>query len=299
MRKILKSVKGVDVIESPPFKELTTIGTGGRAAACLLPTTTGALQSVISILHREGISYFVFGRGSNILLPDVGVGYVAVAVGDGLSRVVVEGPEVTAEGGTSLARLSVLCALCGLSGMEELSGIPGSLGGAVTMNAGAFGRDLGEIVKWVEVVGEEGRIHRFYRDQIRFTYRESEFPLWGVVLRVCLVMGKSEKEKVFHTMRQLNRKRRSTQPWGEKTFGSVFKNPQGHSAGKLIENSGLKGSSVGDAVVSEKHANFIVNRGKAKSSDVAELIRRIIYTVSEREGITLEREVKYIGWNPN
>ncbi len=299
MRKILKSVKGVDVIESPPFKELTTIGTGGRAAACLLPSTTGALQAVMSLLHRDSISYFVFGRGSNILLPDGGVGNVAIGVGKGLSRVEVEGKKITVEGGTSLPRLAVLSALCGLSGMEELSGIPGSLGGAVTMNAGAFGKELGEIIKWVEVVGEGGKIHRFSRGQIRFTYRKSQFPVEGVVMRVCLGMGESEKEKVFHRMRILNRKRRSIQPWGEKTFGSVFKNPFGFSAGKLIEDSGLKGSSVGDAVVSKKHANFIVNRGSARSSDVAELIRRVIRTVSEKRGITLEREVKYIGWNPN
>ncbi len=295
VREFLRGIRGVEVKRSPEFKKLTTIGTGGRARALVLPKSQKALGEVMKRLHGEEVKYFVFGRGSNILVPDGGVDMVAVGVCGHLTDVQFNGRGIIADGGTSLPRLSVLSALSGLSGLEEFSGIPGALGGALVMNAGAYGSEIGELVRWVEVVDEHGETHRVPPSLIDFGYRRAVFPVDGIVSRAYLVLVRGESERVFSRMRELNRRRKDIQPWGEKSFGSVFKNPPGESAGRLIEEAGLKGLRVGNARVSEKHANFIVNRGGARTRDVLSLISKVRQIISERKNIDLELEVKCIG----
>jgi UDP-N-acetylmuramate dehydrogenase len=294
VKAILRGIPEVEVRKSPEFKKLTTIGTGGKACALVLPKTRRSLGEVIKRFSSENVRYFVFGKGSNILVPDKGVDMVAVGICQHLTDVQFNGRGVIAEGGTSLPRISVLCALSGLSGLEEFSGIPGTVGGALVMNAGAYGREIGELIQWVEIIDDNGEAHHVPSSMIDFRYRKTVFPVNGIVSRAYLVLAGAESERVFNKMRELNRKRREVQPWGEKTFGSVFKNPPGESAGKLIEEAGLKGLSVGSAMVSKKHANFIVNRGRARTRDVLRLMGRIKEIVYERREINLEPEVKCI-----
>jgi UDP-N-acetylmuramate dehydrogenase len=292
---VLKGIKGVEVRKSPEFKKLTTIGTGGRADALVLPRSRASLSEVVKRLSGEKARYFIFGRGSNILVPDEGIDMVAVGLCKYLTDVRFNGTGVIAEGGTSLPRLAALSALSGLTGLEELSGIPGAVGGALIMNAGSYGREMGELIQWVEIIDENGEVNRVPSSMIDFQYRKTVLPIRGVVFRAYLKLGKSEAGRVFSRMKELNVRRKEVQPWREKTFGSVFKNPPGKSAGELIEETGLKGFNVGGAWVSEKHANFIVNRGKARTSDVLDLIEKIKRGVFERWKIHLEPEVKCIG----
>lgn len=292
---IMGGIGEVKITRSPEFKNLTTIGTGGRADALILPVSRRSLAEVVKRLSREEVDYFVFGRGSNILVPDRGVDMVALGICEYLNNVRLNGMGVVAEGGTSLPRLAVLAALSGLSGLEELAGIPGTVGGALVMNAGAYGREMGELVQWIEVVDENGDMNRIPSSMIDFRYRKAVLPAGSVVCRACLELKESSKGRVFSKMRKLNRMRKEVQPWGEKTFGSVFKNPPGESAGKLVEEAGLKGFGVGGAGISKKHANFIINRGGASTDDVLFLIEKMKKAVYARRGINLEPEVKCIG----
>jgi UDP-N-acetylmuramate dehydrogenase len=214
-----------------------------------------------------------------------------------LSKVVfLSDGSVVAEAGVMLPRLAVLCALSGLSGMEPLSGIPGTAGGALTMNAGAFGRRIGELMEWVEVADGAGEIHRVEARAIRFGYREASFPVQGVVVRAGFRFAEGTREAVFGQMRQMNEKRRAIQPWGEKTFGSTFRNPPGEdSAGALLERAGMKGRCEGDACFSSMHANFLVNRGRATAADVRRLMARGRDAVVSLTGVLLVPEVKMWG----
>ncbi|MHB1012683.1 MAG: FAD-binding protein, partial [Desulfobacteria bacterium] len=204
---------------------------------------------------------------------------------------------VVVEAGVMLPRLAVLCALSGLSGMEPLSGIPGTVGGALSMNAGAYGQSIGELAEWVEVVDLQGEIHRVEARAIRFGYREAKYPVQGIVVRAGFRFGPGTRETVFERMRQVNEKRRASQPWGEKTFGSAFRNPPG-GAGKareLLERAGMKGEREGDACFSGKHANFLVNLGRATAADVRRLLSRGQSAVRVSSGVLLLPEVKMWG----
>ncbi|RMG58040.1 MAG: UDP-N-acetylmuramate dehydrogenase [Deltaproteobacteria bacterium] len=294
LKMIFRGAEGILLRQSPPFRKLTTIGTGGPARALVVPFTPGGLKEAVQRLSRAGVPYFTFGKGSNILVPDEGTESVAVWVAEGLTEVSFNGKGVTVEAGTTLPRAAVLAAASGLSGLEELAGIPGTVGGALVMNAGAFGREIGELVRWVELVTPEGETVRFERGDLVFEYRRTLFPVEGIVSRVCVNLTRGDRDAIFRRMRELNRERKQKQPWGEKTFGSVFKNPPGASAGKLLESAGLKGASVGDACVSKKHANFIVNRGRAKTRDVVALIELMRKKVREVHGVDLEPEVRRV-----
>jgi UDP-N-acetylmuramate dehydrogenase len=205
------------------------------------------------------------------------------------------GGSVVAEGGTMLPRFAVLCALSGLSGAEELAGIPGTVGGAMSMNAGAYGRFIGEIAEWVEIVDAEGRLHRLDARDVGFAYREAELPVRGVISRAGFRLSPGVPDEVFSRMKTFNERRRSTQPWGERTFGSTFRNPPNRKAGMLLEQAGMKGAREGDALFSEKHANFLINAGRATSADAIRLIERGRERVRVMAGIDLALEVKLWG----
>ncbi|MBE0607276.1 MAG: FAD-binding protein, partial [Deltaproteobacteria bacterium] len=215
-----------------------------------------------------------------------------------LSKVVfLSDGSVVAEAGAMLPRLAVLCALSGLSGIESLCGIPGTVGGALSINAGAYGQSIGELTEWVEVVDAAGEIHRVEARAIRFGYREAEYPVQGILVRAGFRFGPGTREAVFERMRQVNEKRRASQPWGEKTFGSAFRNPP-EGAGKareLLERAGMKGEREGDACFSPKHANFVVNRGHACAADVRRLLSRGQSAVRVTCGVLLLPEVKMWG----
>jgi len=291
-------VRTIEVMFQVKLREYTTIGIGGAADRLVFPRSAAQVREIVRAEGRSGRPVKVLGAGSNLLVADGGVSATVLCTKKHLSKVVfLSDGSVVAEAGVMLPRLAVLCALSGLSGMEPLSGIPGTVGGALSMNAGAYGQSIGELTEWVEVVDAEGKTLRVEGRAIRFGYREAKYPVQGIVVRAGFRFGPGTRETVFERMRQMNEKRRSVQPWGEKTFGSAFRNPPGgaESAGQLLERAGMKGEREGDACFSEKHANFLVNRGRATATDVRRLLSRGQGAVRLSCGVLLLPEVKMWG----
>ena len=291
-------VRNIEVAFQVKLREYTTIGIGGEADRLVFPRSAAQVREVVVAEGRSGRPVQVLGAGSNLLVADSGVSATVLCTKKHLSKVVFHSDgSVVVEAGVMLPRLAVLCALSGLSGMEPLSGIPGTVGGALSMNAGSYGQSIGELAEWVEVVDAEGEIHRVEARAIRFGYRETKFPVQGIVVRAGFRFGPGTRETVFERMRQINEKRRASQPWGERTFGSAFRNPPGGagSARELLERAGMKGEREGDACFSEKHANFLVNRGGATAVDVRRLLSRGQSAVRVSCGVLLLPEVKMWG----
>jgi UDP-N-acetylenolpyruvoylglucosamine reductase len=291
-------VRNIEVAFQVRLREYTTIGIGGAADRLVFPRSAAQVREIVVAEGRSGRPVQVLGAGSNLLVADGGVSATVLCTKKHLSKVVfLSDGSVVVEAGVMLPRLAVLCALSGLSGMEPLSGIPGTVGGALSMNAGAYGQSIGELTEWVEVVDADGEIHRVEARAIRFGYREAKYPVQGIVVRAGFRFGPGTREAVFERMRQVNEKRRASQPWGERTFGSAFRNPPGGagSAGELLERAGMKGEREGDACFSEKHANFLVNRGRATAADVRRLLSRGQSAVRVSCGVLLLPEVKMWG----
>jgi UDP-N-acetylmuramate dehydrogenase len=297
-RKAGAVVRNIEVASQVKLREYTTIGIGGAADRLVFPRSAAQVREIVVSEGRSGRPLHVLGAGSNLLVADGGVSATVLCTKKHLSKVVfLSDGSVVVEAGAMLPRLAVLCALSGLSGIEPLSGIPGTVGGALSMNAGAYGKSIGELVEWVEVVDAEGGIHRVEARAIGFGYREAKYPVQGIVVRAGFRFVPGTREAVFERMRQVNEKRRANQPWGEKTFGSAFRNPP-EGAGKareLLERAGMKGEREGDACFSEKHANFLVNRGRATAADVRRLLSRGQSAVRVSCGVLLLPEVKMWG----
>jgi UDP-N-acetylmuramate dehydrogenase len=275
----------------------TTIGIGGPVPLVVFPRSSAEVRGFLAAASEAGEGYLPLGAGSNLLVADEGVDRKVMCLKKNMGKVMFSaGGSVVAEGGTMLPRLAVLCGLSGLSGVEELAGIPGTVGGALTMNAGAYGRSIGEAVEWVETVEPGGRLHRIERGDIAFSYRHAAYPVEGVIVRAAFRLAASSPDAIFARMKEINEKRRESQPWGERTFGSTFLRPEGGvSAGELLERAGMKGFRVGDAAYSRKHANFIVNIGQATAGDVLRLIARGQEAVRAMSGVALVPEVKMWG----
>jgi len=291
-------VRNIEVSFHVALREYTTVGIGGAADRLVFPRSAAQVRETVVAEGRAGRPVKVLGAGSNLLVADSGVSATVLCTKKHLSKVVfLSGGSVVADAGVMLPRLAVLCALSGLSGMEPLSGIPGTIGGALSMNAGAYGQRIGAMTEWVEVVDAQGEIHRVEARAIRFGYRETKFPVEGIVVRASFRFTPGTREAVFEGMRQFNEKRRANQPWGERTFGSAFRNPPGgeEGAGVLLERAGMKGEREGDACFSEKHANFLVNRGRATAADVRRLLSRAQSAVRVSCGVLLLPEVKMWG----
>lgn len=274
------------------LKGLTTFRIGGPARFLAEPDHVEELWGLCALARKEGWPLLLLGRGSNVLVGDRGFPGLVVLT-RALRRVKIEGNRIWAQSGASLATLAILALEAGLSGLEALGGIPGTLGGGLIMNAGAFNRFLGDLVEEVEVLAD-GKLEVLPGDELDWGYRKSGLEgsiLAGATLR--LVRG--DRENISREMALLNRKRRESQPLDEPSAGSVFKNPPGERAGRLIEMAGLKGFRMGDAMVSRLHANFIVNMGKAKAKDVVKLIGVIKGAVEETFSVSLEEEIIYAG----
>jgi len=278
--------------EGISLKGLTTFRIGGPARFLAEPAYVDELQGLCALAREEGWPLLLLGGGSNLLVGDKGFPGLVVLT-RALRRVKIEGDRIWAQSGASLTALAILAQEAGLSGLEALGGIPGTLGGGLIMNAGAFGRFLGELVEEVEVL-IDGKVEVLTGDELDWGYRKSGLEgkiLVGATLR--LVHG--DREGIGREMALLNRKKRESQPLDEPSAGSVFKNPPGKGAGRLIEMAGLKGFRVGDAMVSRLHANFIVNMGKAKAKDVVNLIGVIKGAVEGTFSVSLEEEIIYAG----
>lgn len=265
----------------------------------MLPDTVEELAAVMRLAGAHGATITLLGGGSNVLVGDGGITGIVVKLGRGFTEVVWSdgngAPSVRVGGAVQLGRLARAAVARGFAGLEYAEGIPGTVGGAVFMNSGAYGGDVAGAIEAVEAVDGRGEIHRLDAARLRFGYRRAELPSGTVVTAVRFRLRPEDPEAVRGRLDEIRLRRMSSQPSGRANAGSIFKNPPGHHAGRLIEAGGLKGTRAGRARISERHANFIVNEGGARAGDVKALMDVAQRVVWERSGVWLEPEVKLVG----
>lgn len=279
-----------------PMSRHTTFKTGGPAAVFLMPDSTEKLADIIKYCKDNNVDHYILGNGSNLLVSDRGYDGVVIRILDNMNEIRIEGTSVYAQAGALLSRIGRTALDAGLTGFEFASGIPGSAGGACIMNAGAYGGEIKDIIKYAKAVTADGEIVTVNRDEMELGYRSSVFAHNSmVVTEVCFELASGDKEEITARMKELAQKRRDKQPLEYPSAGSTFKRPEGYFAGKLIMEAGLRGYSVGGAQVSEKHCGFVINKGEATSDDIYALIQDVIAKVKESAGVTLEPEVRLLG----
>ncbi|MGN0205183.1 MAG: UDP-N-acetylmuramate dehydrogenase [Coprococcus sp.] len=289
-----------NILRNEPMADHTTFRIGGPADYFVIPENSEALGKGIALCRSTGIPYFITGNGSNLLVGDGGYRGVIFNICRTMDEVIYEEENsriiVTAGAGIMLAKLAREISEKGYVGFEYATGIPGTLGGAVTMNAGAYGGEIRDAILWAEVMDEEGRILRLEKEELKLSYRHSVMMEEKyIVLKAAFCFDRGERDSIMERVGQLARTRREKQPLEYPSAGSTFKRPEGYFAGKLIQDCGLKGYRVGDAMVSEKHSGFVVNAGHATASDVVALIQYVQQTVKERFHVVIEPEIRMLG----
>lgn len=279
-----------------PLNKHTTFKIGGDAAFFVSPASAEEMAKLVKLLNEESIDYYVLGNGSNVLAPDEGYPGVIIYVGEKLSEVkLLEADVIYAKAGAMLARVAKYATDNSLTGMEFAAGIPGSIGGAIYMNAGAYGGEMKDIVVEATVCDKLGNIFKLSKDELDLSYRHSIVEKNGyVVLDVTLKLQKGDINAIKSKVDELATKRREKQPLEYPSAGSTFKRPEGYFAGKLIEEAGLRGYAIGDACVSEKHCGFVVNKGNATAAQVKELMDYVSEQVYNNSGVKIEPEVKIL-----
>jgi len=285
------------------LSEYTSFKTGGPADVLVRPTSVEELQKLVKLAKDENIPYYILGNGTNILVADEGYRGLIIALKDLTGDIVFSATNdkdtvtVSTYAGCTLARLANEAASKGWSGLEFAAGIPGSVGGAVVMNAGAYGGEIKDVLEFADVLDGNGDIIRLFNKDFDFGYRHSIIQDEDyIVLSVSFLLKKGDEKSIKAEIKELNERRREKQPLEYPSAGSTFKRPEGLFAGKLIEDSGLKGFSVGGARVSEKHCGFVINADKATSNDIYELISQVIEKVYDKTSVVLEPEIKLLGF---
>lgn len=279
-----------------PMKNHTTFRVGGNARFFVEPQTAEELSAVLALAKKRQIPYYIVGNGSNLLVSDSGYDGLIIHLFKNMSEAKAEGERLLLQAGVLLVRAASLARKEGLTGLEFASGIPGTIGGAVVMNAGAYGGEMKDVVREVTVLKEDGETVVYSGAEMNFGYRKSRVTEeGGIVLGVVLELQKGDPERIQQRMDQLREQRQLKQPLEYASAGSTFKRPEGYFAGKLIQDAGLRGFRIGDAQVSEKHCGFVVNRGNATAAQLAQLIREVQRRVYETAGVCLETEVKLLG----
>lgn len=279
--------------EQVPLSAHTTLAIGGPARWYFRPKGRNELAEALRVIPAE-TPILPLGRGSNLLIPDHGFDGIVLDFGE-LSRISVDNSTLTTEAGARMSKVSQQCAAHGLTGLEFLATVPGDMGGGIVMNAGAFGQQLSDTLLSIEVLHRHGELETIHRDQLQMTYRHTSLPEKAVVISGTFDLNMDEPEAIRERMRDMRKQRSSTQPLALPNCGSVFKNPEGNHAARLIEEAGLKGKKIGNASISSAHANFIVNEGGASCEDVLALISMAQQAVEEKFGIRLKPEVRIVG----
>ena len=286
---------GSGIFIEEPMKKHTTFRVGGPADVLVQPDET-ALAAILALCRRYHVSYSFIGNGSNLLVGDKGIRGVVIEMTDPMGNIEVDGTKITAQAGAMLSKIANTAASNGLGGMEFAAGIPGSVGGAVVMNAGAYGGEMKDIIEKVYVLDENGAQLELDRDALDLGYRHSCIPEKKyIVTKVVLELVPHDEVEIRSKMKDLNEKRAEKQPLQYPSAGSTFKRPEGYFAGKLIMDAGLRGYQVGGAQVSEKHCGFVINKGDATAADICQLMRDVSDKVQAQFGVVLEPEVKMIG----
>lgn len=284
------------VLFEEPMSRHTTFRIGGPAEVFLMPESYGQIQKILKLCQKEKIPFFILGNGSNLLVSDSGYRGVIIQMDRNMGEIRLEGNEIRACAGALLSSIAAAAKKASLTGFEFAGGIPGTLGGAVMMNAGAYGGEMKEVLKEVTVMDAEGDIIVLPADKLEMGYRTSIIKTAGyLVLEAVISLEKGREEEIQAKMKELADRRVEKQPLEFPSAGSTFKRPEGYFAGKLIMDSGLGGYRIGGAQVSEKHCGFVINAGGATAKDVVELMDHIINTVKEKFGVTLEPEVRFLG----
>lgn len=281
-------------LQFEPMKNHTTFRIGGPAKHFYMPASVEELILVIEACRKSNEKYMILGNGSNVLFMDQGYDGVIIQIYSNMNSIKIEDDVIYAEAGALLSKVASLARDNELTGMEFAAGIPGTLGGAVVMNAGAYGGEMKDIIEYVDILEEDLAVKRYLCDEMEFGYRHSIVDGSKVVLGAAIKLDKGDVESINKKMAELKEARVSKQPLEYPSAGSTFKRPEGYFAGKLIEDSGLKGHSVGGAMVSTKHSGFVINYDNATSSDVLTLISDVQNVVYDKYGVKLEPEVRII-----
>lgn len=284
------------LLYNEPLRNHTTFKVGGEADAFLSVKTQEELVKAVNWCCEKEVPYFVMGNGSNLLVSDKGYRGLVISIGKEMARITCEGTRITAEAGALLSSVAQTALKNSLTGMEFASGIPGSIGGAMVMNAGAYDGEMKMIVESVTILLEDGRIRTFSNEEMEFGYRTSRLKREkGIVLSVTVSLQEGNKDAILEKMNDFAARRREKQPLEYPSAGSTFKRPEGHFAGKLIMDAGLRGYTVGGAQVSDKHCGFVINKENATADDVYTLICDVQEKVKEEFGVALEPEVILVG----
>jgi UDP-N-acetylmuramate dehydrogenase len=296
INKFIELLGEEQVLVQEPMSRHTTFRIGGPADYFLLPDSCQKIAGILEICREEELPYFILGNGSNLLVSDAGYRGVIIQIYRGMNQVEVTGTTIRAQAGALLSRIAADARNASLTGFEFAAGIPGTLGGAVVMNAGAYGGEMKDVLKDVTVLTKEGGILTIPADKLEMGYRTSLVKKADyIVLEAVLSLKEGDAEAIRTYMKELAQKRTSKQPLEYPSAGSTFKRPEGYFAGKLIMDSGLRGYRVGGAQVSQKHCGFVINAGNATAADVRDLMSDVTDKVYEKFGVTLEPEVKFLG----
>lgn len=300
----LQGIPSLTLFENAPLAALNGFRTGGKADLLLRPLTVEALREAVRMLHQEQTEISILGKGSNLLISDRGVRGALLWISDALGGKRLEGENLCCGAGLDLFELSAAAARYGLSGAEFACGIPGSVGGAIMMNAGAYEGCMADIVRSVEYLETDGRLSRADGEELGFSYRHSRFTDHpAIVTAVTFALQKAEPAVIYGKMAEFQKKRRMSQPLEQYSAGSTFKRPEGYFAGKLISDAGLKGWQKGACAVSGKHAGFVINLGGASAQEIYEFVLEVRAKVEADSGVRLEPEIKLmgdwggLGWN--
>ncbi len=283
------------VLFDVPMRQLTSIKVGGPADCLLFPKGMDELRIIVQRARRKGIPFFILGKGTNLIVRDKGIRGWVISLAQGMKKIRMEGEVIEAEAGLSFQRLVEFSVKKGLTGFEPFFGIPGTLGGGVTMNAGAWGVELKNLLLSVTLMKEDGEMFERPRSRLKFSYRRLALPPCWIVVKGRFQLKKGKKEEILKQIKSYSEMRKRTQPLDYPSAGSIFKNPKEGPAGKWIEEIGLKGFRIGQAMVSDRHANFIINLGKATAEEVIHLMEWVERKVYVEKGISLEREVRVVG----
>lgn len=294
--KLAGVVSQDSVLVDEPMSKHTTFRIGGPADYFVMPATEEELQKVLNLCKEEDMPYYIVGNGSNLLVSDEGYRGVIIQIYKSMNQITVEGETIYAQAGALLSQIAARALANELAGFEFAAGIPGTLGGACVMNAGAYGGEMKDVLVEVTVVDGEGNLVTIPKDELELGYRTSIIAKKGyVVVGAKIGLTKGNAEEIKGIMDDLKVKRVTKQPLEYPSAGSTFKRPTGYFAGKLIQDAGLRGFQVGGAQVSEKHCGFVINAGGATAADVASLMKQVSDKVEEQFGVPLEPEVKRLG----
>ncbi|PGK29903.1 UDP-N-acetylenolpyruvoylglucosamine reductase [Bacillus cereus] len=285
------------VLVNEPLARYTTMKIGGPADILIVPKHVAGIEKTLQLVKQYKTKWTVIGRGSNLLVSDQGIEGVVIRLGEGLDHLEVEKHKVRVGSGYPLIKLSTLLSRQGLAGLEFASGIPGSVGGAVYMNAGAHKSDISSVLSKALILFEAGTIAWLTNKELEFSYRSSVLQTKrpGIVLEAEFQLQAGKREEIVRSMQNNKDYRRETQPWNHPCAGSIFRNPIPHFAGDLVEKAGLRGYRIGGAQISEMHGNFIVNTGGASAQDVLSLIELIKHTIKDKFDVDMHTEVEIIG----